>query len=180
MSGYNLRQIIGQIWEGSSINILTFKHSLSSQPRINSLKSKTIHTNSVPKLLTGLAGINPTKLALSLLLFSFKLATVIAGPFIINFIIQNILNPADSALPFTLLLLLTVLYKAVSSVIVILCNFVYSSMGFEYFAYLYWYLLNHYHRLLGSSGRKVNILEYDCNLLTNLPYSALTSLFYLL
>ena len=62
----------------------------------------------------------------------------------------------------------------------IISDFYYVSISNEYFAYLYWSILNRYNSLSGSSGRKVNIIEYDCNLITSIGYSALTSLFSLL
>ncbi len=70
------------------------------------------------------------------------------------------------------------LYKVVSSLALLICDFLYISLGFEYFAYLYWYILNSYHRLFGTFGKKVNIVEYDCNLITNIAYSSLTAFFY--
>ena len=53
----------------------------------------------------------------------------------------------------------------------------YSSLGFEYFAALYLYILNKYHTFGGGLGKLINVLEYDCNLISNLVYSMLTSIF---
>lgn len=79
---------------------------------------------------------------------------------------------------FAVIVLLVVVYKLFGSVINVICDFAYSSLGFEYFAYLYWFILNNYNRLFGTFGKKINIIEYDCNIITNITYSSLTAFFY--
>lgn len=92
MSGYNLGAIINNIRKGVDIDLLQFKENLSSQERLKKLKNKKMEFDSVKKLLLGLGSLNTPKVMWCLLLFAFKVALTISGPFIINSIIHNVLE----------------------------------------------------------------------------------------
>lgn len=77
-------------------------------------------------------------------------------------------------------MLIIVAYKLLSSGVNIICNILYQSLGYEYFAFLYWYILNNCNNIRQNLGKRVNIIEYDCNLITNIVFSALTTIFYFL
>ena len=76
------------------------------------------------------------------------------------------------------LLLMTLGYKLFSSLVWVFCDFFYSNLGIEYFAYLYWLILDKNNSRSINMGKMVNIVEYDCNLLSNIVYSSLTTIFY--
>ncbi|MCB0370399.1 MAG: hypothetical protein KDD45_13490, partial [Bdellovibrionales bacterium] len=76
------------------------------------------------------------------------------------------------------MLLLIIVYKIIGAIISILCDFVYTSIGFESFAWLYWCVLSQYDTLAGGIGKIINVIEHDCNLTSNVVYSLLTTLFY--
>jgi hypothetical protein len=92
MSDYNLGEIINNIRKGSDIDLLQFKDSLSSLPRLKQLKKKKMELSSTKKLLLSLSCLNKPKMLWCLLFFAFKVALTISGPFIINSIIQNMLD----------------------------------------------------------------------------------------
>lgn len=115
---------------------------------------------------------------LCLLFFTLTLAITVSGPFVINFIMSNFVAKQDFCL--LSMVCLIIAYKAVASAASIVCNTLYESLGFEYFAYLYWHILNNCKEVKIHVGKRVNIVEYDCNLITNIVYSALASIFYFL
>ena len=92
MSGYNWAGIINNIRKGSDIDLLEFKDSLSSLQRLKQLKKKKMKFSSTRNLLLGLSCLNKSKMLWCLLFFAFKVALTISGPFIINSIIQNMLD----------------------------------------------------------------------------------------
>lgn len=140
MKGYNFGQIVKSIHQGTDIKIDAFKNNLSSQQRLNTLKSKTINFTSVVQLIRGLLSLNPNKFMFCILFFILTLALTVSGPFIINFIMSRYLSPSEFSL--TWLVLIIIAYKIISSLVSVVCNFLSSSLGFEYFAYLYWKILN--------------------------------------
>lgn len=75
-----------------------------------------------------------------MLFFALTLAITVSSPFIINFIMTNFIAKQDFSL--LLMVFLIIAYKSVASAVSIVCNILYESLGFEYFAYLYWHILN--------------------------------------
>lgn len=142
MKGYNFPQIISSIYQGTDIKVEAFKDNLSSRSRLNSLKSKSVKLTSVLQLVRGLVSLNTKKFMLCLLFFGLTLALTVSGPFIVNLIMSRFLSPENFSLPW--LIAIVISYKVVSSLVSVVCNFLSSSLGFEYFAYLYWRILNHH------------------------------------
>ncbi len=156
MKAYKLGQIIRSIHQGSDISIHTFKDNLSSKSRLNSLKKKQIKICSVFQLLKGLVSLNISKFICCLFFFILTLGLTVSAPFILNFILSNFLSKEDLSLLW--LVVLVIFYKTVNTAISIICNFLYSSIGFEYFAFLYWHLLNNYEDMRSDIGKRVNVV----------------------
>ena len=153
--------------------------------------------DSVPRLLLGLVSLNPGKFVGCLVFFALSLALTVGAPFIIKCIVGQLsdVDGQDSAgwaSTVPSLIALIVGYKLGGSAISIICDYLYTSLGYEYFAYLYWHLLDNYGdtgqiqtggteqagQAGQSLGKLVNVIEYDCNLVGNVVFSSLTSIFY--
>lgn len=76
-----------------------------------------------------------------------QLSISISSPFFANYLISNHLNDPNSHL-FMLILIFT-LYKLAKIIVSIVCDFCYQSLGYEYFARLYWELLAKYQAMSG-------------------------------
>lgn len=70
------------------------------------------------------------------------------------------------------------MYKLTSNLIWTICDFLYTDLGIEIFAALYCLLLGRKHLNGSDAGKAVNIIEYDCNLVSSIAYSSMTTFFY--
>ena len=115
----------------------------------------------------------------SLLFFMLRLCSTISMPFFLSYIISGLTDQSQEVSVWSLILII-ICYKMVSSVIWTLCDFLYTDLGIEVFAYLQWLILGS-ESLSGSDiGKAVNIIEYDCTLISGIIYSTMTTFFYCL
>ena len=76
-----------------------------------------------------------------------QLSISISSPFFANYLISSHLNDPTSHL--FVLILIFALYKLTKIIVNIICDFCYQSLGYEYFARLYWELLDKYQAMSG-------------------------------
>lgn len=150
MSNYNLCKIVEQIGKGSKINLSFFNKILASKSRLKVIRHTEIEVESIKSLLRSLISINVVKLTLTVVLFVIHLSITILSPFLASFLIDNYLSEGSDSLGLLLIIFLT--YKLFKSVVEIICDFCYQSLGYEYFARLYWHILTSHFRITGKES----------------------------
>jgi ABC-type multidrug transport system fused ATPase/permease subunit len=147
MKIYDFTKIISEIGKGAEIDISSLNKILSSKARLKQLRKTEIQSESIASLLRSLAHVNLAKLILTVVLMVVQLGLTIASPFLTNYLIDNYLKYPDSLL--LGLILIFAGYKVAKFTISIICNYCYQSLGFEFFARLYWYVLANYRSISG-------------------------------
>jgi ABC-type bacteriocin/lantibiotic exporter with double-glycine peptidase domain len=86
-----------------------------------------------------LARVNEGKFYLTVALFVVQLTITISSPFLTNYLIEDYMKDNSGLL--VVLLAIFLGYKLIKNTVGIICDFCYQSLGYEYFARLYWHIL---------------------------------------
>ncbi len=84
------------------------------------------------------------------MLFVGQLGLTVSSPFISKYIIDHYLSESSEDISFFWLVLIILSYKLTKSLVNLVCDFGYTSVGYEYFARVYWHILDNYYTITGT------------------------------